>query len=758
MRLQVTQVLRTGSPGLDVGITDMAAQAGSAGITLFATTGRNGGIAGWLVGPGGTVSLQSTVVHPPEVSGTVSDRLVVDTSVSAPRVLVGAEAAGLTAYGTGWNMALGARQTVPWQQAVTAASGGAARPLEAVVTMSPGAAAQLLPVGIPVGQLVELRSVTVHGRELVLVACAETDTVTAYRRNPQTGTLTPVDAVGAAEGLGIRAPTGMEVLVVGGVTYAVLVAAGTSSISVLRVEADGRLTPVEHLIDSGATRFAGVQAVAVAQVDGHSFVIAGGADHGVTLFRMLPDGRLVFVDMVADDATLSLANVSAIEAVVAGGTLNVFAGSQRDGGVTHLVIPAGTLGITAQGTGAGATWVGGTERADLLIARSSGDTLDAGAGADVLVSGPGVTTMRGGAGADVFVVRWGATRVDIVDFQRGSDRLDLSDLPMLRSVGQLVITPTGNGARIDYRGTQINLVAADGATLTAADLFPGGLSTPDRLPMLPRGGSWPGDLIEGGAGNDRLRGSGGDDQIFGGPGNDLIFGTAGNNTLHGGRGNDTIHGGPGNDSIFGSDGDDLIYTGGGRNIAYGGHGNDTIHAGDGGNLVGAGPGNDIIYGGLGNDTLWGGVGNDLIFAGGGNTEAWGGPGNDTIHGGPGNDTVGGGPGNDLVHGGTGNDTLWPGPGDDRLWGGPGADVFVFARGFESNRIMDLNLAEGDRLRLFSSLWTGQGALAPAQIVARFGSVNEFGNAVLDFGPVGGTVIILVGFNDLGALVNAIDIV
>jgi hypothetical protein len=71
--------------------------------------------------------------------------------------------------------------------------------------------------------------------------------------------------------------------------------------------------------------------------------------------------------------------------------------------------------------------------------------------------------------------------------------------------------------------------------------------------------------------------------------------------------------------------------------------------------------------------------------------------------------------------------------------------------------MDFNPAEGDMLHLARWLWGNLGNLTPAQVVSRFGSVDANGNIVLDFGPHGGTTIILVGFDDLDALIAQIEI-
>ena len=795
MRLAVERVISSGNAVLDRRVTDIEIHSGPGGVMVYVGSGRNGGIVGYRLDGAGNATVQTTLVFPPQIAGVVSDRIVIDPNGGAPRLYVGADASGLIAYGIGANLAIGGRLGMGWTPTLELARDGGLPVLEAVITQTPRAD-DLLPPGLAADRIVDLQTVTIGTQQVVVMACAASDTVRTLIRNPSNGDLAPADQVGPQDGLGIRAPTAMETVVVGGTTYAVLVSAGTSSITVLRVGADGRLDPVEHLIDTGSTRFEGVQAVAVVQAGGQTFVIVGGADHGVTLFLMLPDGRLVWLDTLADTAALSLANVSAIAAVVQGGEIHIFVGSSRDTGVTHLTIPIDTLGVTREGTPGQVRNLTGTTGQDVLIARTDGDTLSGGAGTDILVSGPGRTVLRGDGGGDVFVIRATSTRVEIVDFQVGSDRLDLSDLPMLRDVDQLRVTPTANGARIEYRGVTITVTSADGRSLTVDDLFPQGLLGPDRIPVLQRtlapeparmvNGTEGNDTLTGGTGNDTIQGLGGNDTITlrggnntvwagagndtitagpgndtigGGPGDDMIYATAGGNNFIGGfAGNDTIYGGPGNDTLFGSEGDDLIYSGGGQNRVFGGEGNDLIYGGNGGNGLGGGAGNDTIWGGTGNDSLWGVGGQDLMYGMDGNDELWGADGHDTLYGGNGNDVLGGGNGNDYVYGDAGNDTLWGGPGDDRMWGGSGADTFIFYTNADINRIMDFDPGQGDRLQLFAGLWAGSGTLTAAQIVARFGSVNEWGSVVLDFSAVGGTTIILFGFGDLQALVAAIDII
>lgn len=97
-----------------------------------------------------------------------------------------------------------------------------------------------------------------------------------------------------------------------------------------------------------------------------------------------------------------------------------------------------------------------------------------------------------------------------------------------------------------------------------------------------------------------------------------------------------------------------------------------IRDSDSGNYINGTTIADVIYGNGGNDTINGGDGNDLLF---------GGDGNDAIYGGKGNDTIYGDDGDDLLDGGVG---------DDILKGGSGNDTYVFAKGYGSDTIIDVD--------------------------------------------------------------------
>ena len=187
------------------------------------------------------------------------------------------------------------------------------------------------------------------------------------------------------------------------------------------------------------------------------------------------------------------------------------------------------------------------------------------------------------------------------------------------------------------------------------------------------------DYIDGGDGHDYLIGFDGNDEIYGGAGEDYLLGLIGDDHLDGGSGNDRLEGGEGNDTLIGGEGDDVI---------LGGEGGDTIDGGEGDDLLQGGDGNDIITGGAGDDIVYAEAGDDEVYGGEGDDHLAGGDGHDLIHGGDGDDNLFGEAGNDELYGGAGSNYLDGGAGDDLLEGGEGDDVYVFARGYGRDTLID----------------------------------------------------------------------
>lgn len=509
------------------------------------------------------------------------------------------------------------------------------------------------------------------------------------------GQLVAVQGLGLETGIGIGHPSALATAVVGGRLHALVAGAGSSSLTVFAVAEDGRISATDHVIDGLHSRFQAVSSLETVMVAGRAYVLAGGADAGLTLLLLLPGGRLLQLESLAG---LAVTNPTALAMRAVTGadgrvTLQAFAAGESTG-IAQYAIDLGQLAPPRLATGR-ETLTGGSGN-DLLIGGALPVTLAGGAGDDILVGGAGAAVLTGGTGADLFVLAANGQTSRITDFDPAADRLDLSAFPMLRSLGQLSLAQTATGARLAFGTTVVEIVSASGRPIPVpsfTDAILGGLQ---RMPLggagivaqaRPTGETLRGmaaddtlqgaggpDTLWGDAGADRLSGAGGDDQIHGQDGNDRIDGGEGADFLYGGYDNDRIQGGRGPDRILGGEGSDLLDGEADDDRLFGDGGNDTLEGGGG---------NDVLFGGLGRDRLDGGSGNDSLAGGDGSDLMQGGMGNDTLVGGPGADTLGGGAGQDSLQGGSASDVMSGDDGNDWLDGGAGSDLMQGGDGRDS---------------------------------------------------------------------------
>lgn len=247
-------------------------------------------------------------------------------------------------------------------------------------------------------------------------------------------------------------PSHLGTVTVGGVTYLVVAASQSSSLTTMRLTYEGELLPVDHVIDERSTRFAGATALETVTMDGRAFVFVGGGDDGISVFTVLPEGRLMHLATLADAHDRALADVSALSALVIDGRIALFVSSRTESGITQFVFEPGRIGLTRV---VGAGWQSGTGGNDMMMASAGTRGLDGGAGDDILIAGGSPVQMTGGAGADTFVPMEVNGKITITDFEPGVDRLDLSFLGMIRNVGQLGFRPESYGIRIFYGNSVI---------------------------------------------------------------------------------------------------------------------------------------------------------------------------------------------------------------------------------------------------------------------------------------------------------------
>ncbi len=267
---------------------------------------------------------------------------------------------------------------------------------------------------------------------------------------------------------------------------------------------------------------------------------------------------------------------------------------------------------------------------DIVNSGAGNDTLNGGAGNDKLSGGSGNDLLNGDEGDDVL---YGDTGNDTLNGGSGNDKIRAGLGDDLLNGGEGNDTLRGGSGKDTINGGEGNdvLIGGGNDADNGADA-----EVEDETSTF-------GEILDGGAGDDR---------IFGGGGNDFLLGGEGNDTVRGGRGYDNIEGGVGDDYLFGGTGDDTMHGGDGDDRIYGrfsgdvdlGTENDTK---EGLELATDEFGKELLYGGNGNDRLYGGAGSDQLF---------GGADNDRLYGGQGNDRLQGDGGADYLRGGKGNDT------------------------------------------------------------------------------------------------------
>ncbi|MGL5010600.1 MAG: calcium-binding protein, partial [Paracoccaceae bacterium] len=398
-------------------------------------------------------------------------RIDADGSLGVATGLTGSPAGSVTAQAT---LSFGGAQYVYFSPAGTnALVVGQVAANGAMTTL------QSLSLGVTVTgrDVSSLTPVTVGGQRMLVATSAVRNEIDIYAVGAD-GRLTQTTAFGVVEGLWTAQPGALSAVVVEGLTYLVLGASGSSSLTVLRLDANGALTVVDHVIDTLDTRFDAVEAVATVMVAGRAYVLAGGADDGVNLFTLMPDGRLVLVGQVLHAPGLGMANVTAIAARASGTGLDVFVAGEG-AGITRLRVELGALATPQTGTD-GDDVLTGSGAGDQLYGGNGNDVLAGGAGHDILLDGAGADTLTGGGGADVFVLSADGAPETITDFELGVDRIDLSEWGRLYDLSGLTWMARPDGFAFFFslgagdegvEGQTANGAALTAANFVAADFF-----------------------------------------------------------------------------------------------------------------------------------------------------------------------------------------------------------------------------------------------------------------------------------------------
>lgn len=797
-QLQEHAALLSNDDIYDDGLRAVTSYEVTGGTVIMAATGIGGGLTSYFMSDSGVVSLVDQALFGGGNFDAAHGRLTLEIMEESGTVLIGGLKAGIMqsyVLNTGGQIGAGDAINVSGSGsygAVTETADGwvmlANQQGSGVLTYTQtnSGTLQLRHTEVDTNAahastVVDLETVILNnGTEVLITASQGEQGISSYTLNGYNPAF--VDSVGPDSGLGLMVPTDLAVLNMGTQSYVIVASAPTSgsagALSVMRLQTSGGLSITDHLIDDRNSRFGGVQAVDVLEVNGRWYVAAGGGDEGISLFAMMPGGMLVHLDTIEDSLTTGLSDVSGITLVEAGGDLHVFVASNADSGLTHLSFDLSGQGATLQAATAGEA-LSGTGAADIIVGQQGADTLVGGGGDDTLMDGAGLDRLTGGSGADTFVLAYDGARDVITDFNQSQDSIDLSFWPFLYDLASLSITTLANGVRISHRGEVLDVFSHNGGSLNIDTVRAAILDGPSRPgpaiydtsdeggggdsggggdggdgggETLTGGGTTGADSLVGTAGADTLIGYQGDDTIRGDLEADLLVGGMGQDMIYGGGGDDNIRGGDGEDRIFGEAGDDFIQGGNGADSIVGGGGDNKLFGQRGEDTLVGGSQKDTLNSGGGADFLNGGKGNDWFRAGNSNDTLWGGQGRDTMFGNSEDDEILGGADNDRLNGGGGDDTLSGGTGNDYLKGGLGADVFVFEANMGADEILGFNRTD-DTLQIDSELLNGQ--TTGAQVLAAYGSVVGK-DVVLDFGD--GNKVTLLWANSLSGIADDILIV
>ena len=322
----------------------------------------------------------------------------------------------------------------------------------------------------PLGAVSALTSLEIGADTFVITASAAASGVTSFRVQAD-GTMQETDVISAQLGMPVAGTSALALAEVAGTQFVLAGSTNSSTITALRMNELGVFFVEDQVMDNLATRFQGLVDLDSFSIGARSFVVAGGADDGLSLFELGPTGQLFHVQSVANQPGQGLQGVQSVGATRIGDDVQIFAGGQGDTGLVQLRMDAGRVGELIIG-GPGDDTLQGGARDDHLEAGGGDNVLRGGAGDDRLVAGPGENRLFGGAGADVFVFRPGGGRDRIMDFEHGVDRIDLSAYAMLHSPGGLDIAGTHDGARILVQGDEIRIRTEDRAPLAPQDFTP----------------------------------------------------------------------------------------------------------------------------------------------------------------------------------------------------------------------------------------------------------------------------------------------
>ncbi|MCF8516710.1 MAG: hypothetical protein K9G72_20465 [Rhodobacteraceae bacterium] len=307
-----------------------------------------------------------------------------------------------------------------------------------------------------------------RGSDLFLIAASgRRDGLSSFRVEAD-GRLELSDSLTAKDGLWVSSLDALAVTEVGGAGYVIAGSATAGSLSVIRVNPLGVMFVTDQFLDDRTTRFDTVSRIETITNQGRSFVVAAGGDGGISLLELLPGGKLMHhQSLEARDGWAGFASgVSGLSVRMTGDALDIFVAGA--GGLSRFSVAMEGLGPLIMGT-AGADRLTGGDADELIFGAGGNDTLIGEAGDDILVAGTLGSVLTGGAGDDIFRLKPGPQYSRITDFEQGHDRIDLSEWGRIYDISALTITARSYGAQISFGDLTLRVSQPGGGSIPLAD-------------------------------------------------------------------------------------------------------------------------------------------------------------------------------------------------------------------------------------------------------------------------------------------------
>ncbi|MCR9177792.1 MAG: DUF4214 domain-containing protein [Alphaproteobacteria bacterium] len=496
---------------------------------------------------------------------------------------------------------------------------------------------------------------------------------------------------------------------------------GTSGVAVVRMDVSGQAELLQLITDDDvAADLRLANDVAVAEVAGVTYVLVAArgelnrGDGSLSVFRLQTDGRLELIDSADGRGSANLNNVFNVDTMEVDGVPYAFVAEQSGGGITVFEIYEGGLlgniGNLPDGPDTNLSnpnlltlLVDGEPK--LVVADSSSSAVDVFSVAtpvafvaegDELNRDPTPTIALQASTDATLQIDWDDGRgfLPVGAGTGAAQELTLDAAYSSPGLRTIQVRAEGPDEQSELRTLQFTLenIPSDGDDVLTGDAGDNEIDA--------RAGN---DRVTGLGGQDTLRGGTGDDTLLGGTENDLLLGQDGSDSLEGGDGDDQLYGGVAFDHVHGGAGRDFIDGGAGADHMMGGPGDDTFVVDDSADIAveRASEGRDTVrasvdytlgdhvevltltgtdaLSGTGNaaaNEIAGNSGDNTLFGGDGADTLTGGAGSDSIEGEGGDDRLLGGDAFDHVHGGAGNDFIDGGADADHMMGGAGNDRFI----------------------------------------------------------------------------------